>query len=79
VYRTSREEPELAGNDGRGSHESVMVKESQVPSEDMRVRREDVTRAKGVIRGSRKSLAFSKEWESGSAIERDNAWGGCER
>ena len=74
VNGTPREEPELTGDDGGGSHESVVIEESQVPSEDVRVRRENVTRVESLIRGSRKSFTLSKERESGRAVQGDDAW-----
>ena len=65
---TSREEPELTGDDGGGGHESVVIKKSQVPSEDVRVRRENVTRVESLIRRGRKSFTLSEEREGGCAI-----------
>ena len=76
---TSREEPELTGDDGGGGHESVVIKKSQVPSEDVRVRREDVTGVESLIRGSRKSFALSEERKSRRAIQGDDTWGRRER
>ena len=68
VNGTPREEPELTGDDGGGRHESVVIEEGQVPSEDMRVRREDVTRVESLIRRGRKSFTLSEEREGGCAI-----------